>query len=329
MTWLADRFGTRFLVVSLLPTAFLTLVLGGLVAAGAPGREPSWTEMVRTVDRLKVREIILLALVVLGAAVVTHPLQVPLVQLLEGHWSALPSGEALAASAVVRFREQKRTVRKQMRELVLVPSPRPWIVEQRLTAAQEADLWLPNESSLLPTALGNTLRAGERRAGRAYGLDLTTAIDRLYPLLPAQLAEELSDRRNQLDAAVRLCANAAVATVVSIVLLLPYGPLLLVPLATYIVCWASYAGAVAAARSFCRGLAAAVDLSHLRLYDALQLERPPNLGKEAATGAALSRLFRGSVLAPAEAERLRYVPTTGPAGGGVKSGPSSGEGPTE
>jgi hypothetical protein len=300
MTWLADRLGTRFLVVSVLPTGFLVLVIGGLVAAGAPGREPTWSRMLRSVDRLNVRETILLVVVVLVLAVVTHPLQVPLVQLLEGHWGALPFGEALAASAVARVREQKRGVRTAMRQMQSVPAPRPWVVEQRLAAVRETDLWLPDESSLLPTVLGNTLRAGERRAGRAYGLDLTTAIDRLYPLLPDKLAEELSDRRNQLDAAVRLCVNAGVATVVTVVLLMPYGKWLLVSLTTYAVCWASYAGAVAAARAFCRGLAAAVDWSHLPLYDALQLERPVNMKEEKETGEALSRLFRGSVLAPAK-----------------------------
>lgn len=106
---------------------------------------------------------------------------------------------------------------------------------------------------------------------------------------------ELSDLRNQLDAAVRFCAVAGIATVISVGLLLWHGAWLFMALAMYLLTWACYRSSVAAARRFSLSLAAAVDLYHLRLYDALSLERPADLEQERERNVALSRLFSGEL----------------------------------
>ena len=89
------------------------------------------------------------------------------------------------------------------------------------------------QGDLLPTALGNTLRRGETRAGERYQLDLTVALPRLTPLMAPGVLAELSDLRNQLDAAARLCIAAGIATAVSVGLLIWHGPWLFLALATY------------------------------------------------------------------------------------------------
>ena len=143
---------------------------------------------------------------------------------------------------------------------------------------------------------------------------------------PIVLAE-LSERRNQLDAAVRISVAAGVATAISIGMLLRDGPWLFLALATYLLCWASYRAAVAAARGFSIILAAAVDLYHLQLFDALSLERPAGIEEEIERNKVLRDFLRGYHryrLREADKSVLRYVaPKTDDKGDTGKSATTS------
>ena len=86
---------------------------------------------------------------------------------------------------------------------------------------------------LQPTTLGNVLAAMQDTAGRAYGLDAVIAWPRLYPVLGEQCRTLVDDRRDTLDASVRLAATMAVTALVSLMLLLGAGwwtALALIPL---------------------------------------------------------------------------------------------------
>ena len=61
----------------------------------------------------------------------------------------------------------------------------------------------PPPAAILPTLLGNTLRAAEFRAGSRYGLDAVVLCPRLYPLLGDKVSATLNDLRDQLDLAAR------------------------------------------------------------------------------------------------------------------------------
>jgi hypothetical protein len=67
------------------------------------------------------------------------------------------------------------------------------------TATWKQRQYYPNKDRLLPTALGNILRAGEDITTDRYGLDAVVVWPRLYPLLPKELKSILNDLRNQLD----------------------------------------------------------------------------------------------------------------------------------
>ena len=316
MDTLTSRLSTRFLIITVVPNILLVGYAGFLVAAGAPTRSPSPARALAVLNELTAHQIIALFLGLLIISVATHPLQTPLVQLLECYWQGLPFGSAMAEHCTDRFRQELSWVRA---ELQREGDEGDWD-----RAARQANIhagyrqdWLPEEEEdLLPTALGNTLVTGETRAGERYGLKTGVLLPRLAPLLsPASLAE-LRDRRNQLDAAVRLCVATGLATAISVGLLLRYGPWLFLALVTYVLCWACYRAAVAAARGFCDSLAAAIDLHHLRLYDALQLERPADMATELTRNEVLSKLFRGDGLDNDQMTELRYLPpkADGPAG---------------
>jgi hypothetical protein len=309
MESLTSRLGTRFLVVTVVPNILLLGYLGFLLAAGAPARSPSLTRAVGVLDGLSIRQIIVIAIVVLVFSVATHPLQTPLIRLVEGYWQGLPFGSAAADSLTARFRAELSRAKERPRGGGSSSSAgqQDPARRQRVPARRPPDWLPPREADLLPTLLGNTLRVGEGRAGDRYGLDLEWAWPRLSPLLSKSSMADLSDRRNQLDAAVRLCLVAGLATVIGLFLLLGHGSWLFLPVGTYVLCWACYRAAVEAAQSFSKSLAAAVDLHHLKLFDALQIERPANLADEFDRNTTLKFLFRQG-LHGEDMDDLHYLP---------------------
>jgi hypothetical protein len=149
----------------------------------------------------------------------------------------------------------------------------------------------PPESLLLPTSLGNVLRAAEYRAGRAYGLDSVVIWPRLYPLLPETVRNSVDDVRLQLDVAARFTAVFLLGTVFSAALLITHTWWLLLPAFTLLLAWISYRASVNAAAAYGVGVETAFDLGHLRA--ALHLRQPPDRASERANNRQLTDFFRG------------------------------------
>jgi uncharacterized membrane protein YccC len=209
----------------------------------------------------------------------------------------LPFGPKIATRCTKRFLRELRWTNEVVENARRTDSEKwDWAIRQSYSEAVYRQNWLPSrEEDLLPTALGNTLSTGEIRAGERYLLKLELAMPRLAPLLSERTLAELRDRRNQLDAAVRLSVAAGLATAISLGLLVWRGHWVFLPLATYLMCWLCYRSAVAAARGFSDSLAAAVDLHHLQLFDAMQLERPASLPEEWDRNTDLEMLFKNEV----------------------------------
>lgn len=308
------RLGTRFLVVTVVPNVLLIGYLGFLLAAGAPAHAPSPAHALTALDHLTVNRIVAVILGVLVISVASHPLQLPLIQLLEGYWSRLRFWSTLANRATERFRQEQQNALKALDNAGQRPA-NDWTAKYTSRAAQARLDWLPEHSEdLLPTDLGNTLWRGETSAGLPYGLELVAAWPRLIPLLPANVLAQVNDRRNQLDAAVRLCVASGIATAASVGLLLRHGPWLFLALGTYLLCWACYRAAVAASRGYSTSMAAAVDLYHLRLFDGLSLKRPANLAEEIQRNTVLTKVFRREYLSNRDKSMIRYIADSSKAG---------------
>ena len=299
MDALTSRLDTRFLVVTVIPNILFFGYMGFLLAAGAPGHAPSLARALTVLDGLTIRQGIIILLGVLVISVAIHPLQTPLIQFIEGYWQGLPFGLTAAGLFTERLRGEVRQAADQ-----------EWLdslPEHYAAEVQRRQLWRPAEGDLLPSDLGNTLRIGEARAGDRYGLNMEIAMPRLSPLLSDASQAELSDRRNQLDAAARLCFAAGLSTAGGLCLLVWHESWLFLPVATYVLCWAGYRAAVAAARSFSVSLAAAIDLHHLQLFDALQLERPASLADEYELNTAIIGFLFGDGLSDQDMSKLRYI----------------------
>ncbi len=113
----------------------------------------------------------------------------------------------------------------------------------------------------------------EDGAGRVYGLDAVTTSLRLYPVLGRQSKSLVDDRRDALDAAVRIAVTMAVTAIASLVLLLWSGwwvLLVLMPLGVTVL---AYNGAVQAALAYAETVYVAFELHGADLLIALRWNR--------------------------------------------------------
>ena len=296
---LAGELGPRASFVGVLPTATLAVYLGGLLAAGAPAHAPEPGLLWVRASELSATEGGVLAIALVVVTVVTQPLQLPLVRLLEGY--AMP--RRLAERRRRTYRERRAALDAQ--QTSSSPPPAGAAAGGSDSDALRAAWWLrrdyPPAGRVQPTRLGNVLRAAEHRAGAPYGLDGVVAWPRLYPLLGDQVRAIVDDRRLQLDVAARFCATFTVAAVASAALLAPHGWWLALAPACLGLAAASYAAAVAAAHGYGESLDAAFDLHHLDLYRSLGLPVPESTAAEReaarALGALLSRANLGASVA--------------------------------
>lgn len=303
---LYDRLGHRFIVVTLLPNLAFVVFVGALLAAGAPSRRPSWDSLSGTITDMSAGGLVLAGIATFVASMAIHPLQYPLIQLVEGYWIGLPFGATLAKLAA-------EPIRKEHKALSHFQDQQD-VDEHDATEAQERRRWLPVQADLiLPSALGNTLLAGEHRAGYRYHYNTLAVFPRLIPLMSASVQSELTELRNQMDVAVRICVLNLLAVVVGMTLLIRHDVWLLLPLGCYLLAWVSYRAAIAAAKHFSEAMAVAFDLHHLDLWDAMSLDRPRDVDAvRQEHGENLSNLLAGRPLRRDQYRRLTYQPRPEP-----------------
>jgi hypothetical protein len=289
--------GNRLRLVGLLPGAVFVLVVAGLVSAGAPDDAPSLHRALEAAGGLDGWQGALLALLVAVAALLLQPLQLGLVRLLEGYWDAIPLLRRLTARA--RRRQLAEVAR--LRDLA-APRPNPSAEDRAAMVAStlaHARRFPARDDDVLPTALGNALRAAETRGGEPYGLAAITAWPRMYPLLPGGTRDIVDDQRDQLDVAARFCAVFAALAVTVAVLLAQHPAWLLLPLAFVVLAWLAYRAAIAAAIAYGTGIRVAIDLHRFDLLRALHLPLPATHAEEVALNQQLSRFLLQDV--PVEA----------------------------
>jgi hypothetical protein len=280
----------RFLMIGFFPTMILIVFVVGLVAAGAP-LTPSLGKLVNRLSEVGVVHIIVLSLATILASLILHPFQLSLVRILEGYaWETSRLGDALSA---IGIKLQRRRL-EQLQNLAYRTARTPEARRMQRLALSRLTTFPADPERLLPTRLGNALRAAEDRAGQRYGLDTNAMMPRLYPFLSTTLTEALTGQRNQLDVAVRLCTVLVLGTGISAVLLLGDDWWMTVPLATGLLAWIAYRAAVQAAVSYGRLLYVAFDLHRFDMLRGLHY-RLPDRDSELTFNQALSRFLRGDI----------------------------------
>lgn len=217
---------------------------------------------------------------VAGSAIIAERLTAPFLRIVEGYW---PGGRPrwLWNALVRRAQGRRRTLRERWGALRRLDgkTAHQLTAEGLLAVRLHA---LPPEEQMMPTALGNLLRAVEVRPGRRYGLDAVITWPRLWLLLPDTTREELAASRGRLDTAGR-GVLWALATIV-------WGALVwwIAPVAVAVAV-AVYRGGVLPAASVHGDLVeAAYDVHRSALYEALRLPLPDGPAGEPAAGHALT-----------------------------------------
>jgi hypothetical protein len=270
-----DRFGPRFALTGQLPTAVLLLFIGLLVDSGAPGAAPDLHLLSERLKNLSATEAVVLAAVILGVAIILQPLQLGIVRTLEGypllHGPGAILGRPLVAFQAWRWQKTKNKTASAGN------TPRD---RAKRSAAGTRLLRLPAKDRLMPTMLGNVLRAGEDRPRARYGMDSVLLWPHVHALLRPGIAAAVDDQRDQLDATVRMSATLLVAAAISFGLLVTHGWWLALPAALLVLSLVAYRSAIAAGAAYATVVNAAIDLHRFDLLLALHLDLPHDLEAE-------------------------------------------------
>lgn len=290
----AKDLGRRLRIVSILPAASFAVITVAIVMAGAPGSAPSWDQLRAVWNGIGVGSLALIGLAITALSVAFQPFEISIIRLLEGYWPERGVFNRLTDDAVWIQRRRWWGFRH---------ADSTGGTSQQVRAANLALARFPKDDyAILPTALGNTLRAMEHRAGSVYGMDAVQSFPRLYYALPPHAVALLVDLRDQLDASVRFCVLSLATSGVTFALLVWHGWWILVPGALQLVAYLSYRACLVAANNYSVAVEAAFDVYHLRLLDEMGIQRP--------THTEHARLLYRSVGQIMDGSRTASVPYT-------------------
>lgn len=234
-------------------------------------------------------------------------------RILEGYWPRwLARVRRWAINRQIRqFKqddERWRTLDKQQENQGLTAEE-----EDTLARLEQSLRRMPVQTQkLMPTRLGNILRAAELQPKVRYGLDAVVCWPHLWLLLPDQARTELHAARQTLNAGVR----AWLWSILFALVWTPFGllrwsaarawpTLALSPWALWpavvgiLSAFLAYRWMLEAAMSYGDLIEAAFDLYRTSLYTALRLPLPANSTEEKATGRQITQyLWRGIVGSP-------------------------------
>lgn len=341
----AGKIGRNFSVVTVVPSLYLTLWVYALYASDAWAHDPSLAKLRDAFANWSLAGAAWLVLATVLVGLFIHPLQFPTVQLLEGYWGPSRLARAAVKLRTAHYRAQAQKIKNRLEEhedslddklhghlgaRAAKLSNDEWRREMDIYLDEEADEEAlthalaidtydkakgryPERARMMPTRLGNALRAVEDRAGRQYGLDAITVAPHLALIAPESHVAYLQDSREQLDLAVRLCSVSLLATVITVPAVLTDGLWLLLALVPYTLAYVAYRAAVSAADEFMTAVSTIIDLDRFALYRHLGLRRPRTTHQERRRNEKLMLLLQNEPTDPDEPEvSLTYAPEEPP-----------------
>lgn len=285
--------GARFFLVAFLPALSIALLIVGLDASGAPEASPSWNKLVNALNEFDAAKWIGLVFVVLVASMASMPLQDALVRVLEGYWGRLLLSSWIGQPCLRRQRKRREALLSVIESIPVDAKPAELAAVD--SAARRLSKYYPAEERLLPTSLGNALRAAEDLAISRYGLDAVVVWPRLYPFIGARLGGLVDGARNQLDVSARLVPTFLACALIAVGYLFAHGYWLLMPLGFLVMAAFSYRAAVEAAAAFGVTMNAALDLHRFDMLNGLHLPMPADLDAERSTNEAVSAFLRQGI----------------------------------
>jgi hypothetical protein len=241
------------------------------------------------------------AFLLIASALAAEQATLPLLRVIEGYYWP----RRLAGRVSDRHRRRRARMRDRWKALVgqaahgeLVPE-----LAMELAELEEGLRRVPESSQLvMPTRLGNILRAAEERPSVKYGLDVAVTWPMLWLLLDKDTREEVANARSALNGSVTLLLWALLSLV--------WTPLAwwVAPIAVAVALAVYYVPILSSAQVYGDLMGSVFDLRRTCLYDALRWPLPATPAGEQGDGRALTMyLWRG--IAPAGA---RFCPEPPP-----------------
>lgn len=165
-----------------------------------------------------------------------------------------------------------------------------WYWDRREALSAARDVWAlyyyfpEDQSSCLPTKLGNILRAAERYPLHRYGAETIIVWPRLYHLLDRQVVEDVEDARASLEFLLVVSLWFLFAGLGGAIALNAHGDPILIALVWALVgvacSYLAYVSAIRAAVEYGEQLRSTIELYRLTLLEQLRIPVPTTLGEE-------------------------------------------------
>ncbi|MER5385244.1 hypothetical protein ABT040_34085 [Streptomyces sp. NPDC002688] len=278
----------RLVTVNFAPCAIFVTCLYALVRAGSFSGRSDWHAVAPAGLQTLAEALLLITACTAVLALLLHPFQIRAVRVLEGYWDRWTATAGIAGVLVEMQRRRWQALRGRAEQATRDERARRARADARRRLALQ-----PPAEVLLPTALGNALRAGELSAGERYGLTTLSSWPRVYMQVSHRMSEVLSSARDTLDAAVNLCWSFLALTAASAVALHEEPSqwwLCGTALASAAV---AYRGAVIAAQTYAGLMHVVYDLHRFDLLEAMHYRLPPDREAEEEVFVQVSDLLDG------------------------------------
>lgn len=294
-TKLLEGFGAKLVdqwAANLLTPAFV-FWLGGLLAWGN-AQQWDWSDLTTVINSLdepiQIAVLFVALLAVLASAFVIQQFDLAVLRWFEGYWPPFLKHVRRwclqrQQAQFDRLDQRWQTLLSQYDQGTLSPD-----TAEELATMEETLRRFPSaRDRLMPTRLGNLLRAAESRPSDKYGLDAIVCWPRLWLLLPDNAKQDLQTARADLNTAARLWLWGM------LFILWVFFGVWWPPLVGGLVAWFAYGWMLSAAEVYGNLLESAFDLHRMALYDALHFSRPTNPSEERQLGQMVTQyLWRGS-----------------------------------
>lgn len=326
----AAAFG-RLFVAGILPSALLVSTLGLTWRANAYNPSTaglSVGSIVPLAATIDTNGVLLLLLAVSVITAVLQSFHISIVRIFEGYWGNARIGRTLFAAGV-RRQIDRRTRSSELRvkadELIGVGDSATLDISTWPIAAQREYLkkvtqarldrevaisrlqgYPPADDDVMPTVLGNALRASERSAGERYGWSTVHAWPRLFPKLDPSLAAPCQSVSDAIDAAAIFTLTLLTCAVISVVAFYDDPALWWLIAAFAMLALLSYRGAVVSALLQRTLLCAAFDLHRFELYEGMHIPLPATPAEELTLASHVSNFLATGGL-PGDARRQLLV----------------------
>jgi hypothetical protein len=275
-------------VGALLTPAFVFWLAGLLAYCDRHGITPLETWLKQYSEPIQIGILAIALCTIAASAFIAQRFDTEVLRALEGYWYPGLRRLLIPCTQFQQFR-YRRIVRqlKRIDPKLRSNTATPWERAEFVRYERLLHQFPEKTHDILPTRLGNILRAAERRPYHRYGLDAIVCWPRLWLVLPEATKKDLQTARVELNNAVRLflwsCLGLGWA----------WWSWKIIPIALLAILFA-YNWAIAAAATYADLIEASFDLHRNLLYQAINWRKPDDPNEERRVGQDLTNyLWRG------------------------------------